>query len=100
MTMDSSAPRPRTEKLDSPHPTGGYDEILTWPNGSRCFLRDGQLHREDGAAFLGEDGAASWLRHGREHREDGPAVVFADGTRQWWVDGMQLSETVFRERAT
>jgi hypothetical protein len=92
MTMDSSPPRPRVQKLDSVDPTGGYDEILTWPNGRVCFLRNGELHRDDGAACIGADGEMSWLRHGREHREDGPAVVFADGTGQWWIDGKQLTD--------
>lgn len=98
MTMDSAVPRPRIEALDSVHAIGGYDEIVTWPNGSLCFLREGELHRDDGPAYIRADGAMSWLRHGREHREDGPAVVFADGTQEWWIDGKQLNEILLRAR--
>lgn len=97
MTMEWSAPRPLAARLRSPHPTGGYDEILTFPDGTRAYLMGGQLHREDGPARVAPNGDMTWLHHGQEHREDGPAVVFHDGAKQYWLNGMQLSQTMWQE---
>jgi hypothetical protein len=98
MTIDDPAPSPRATHLESPHPTGGYDQILAWPNGNVSYLRNRELHRDDGPAFLGADGSRSWHRNGREHREDGPAVECPDGPDEWWLDGRQVSESEFRAR--
>lgn len=100
MTIDYSVPRPRANRLESPHPTGGYDQVVTWPNGNVSYLLRGQLHREDGPSFVGADGSRSWHRNGREHREDGPAVHCPDGHHQWWLDGRQVSEAEFQLRAS
>lgn len=90
----------RRRNLDAPHPTGGYDEILRFENGSIAYLRDGALHREDGPAHIDSDGGQTWLRHGREHRDSGPAVVYSDGTSEYWLKGVRVSEDVWlRDRA-
>ena len=97
MTIDAPAPLPRATRLGSPHSTGGYDQIRIWPNGNITYLRNRELHREDGPAFVGADGSRTWHRNGREHREDGPAVECPDGHHQWWLEGKQLREDEFRE---
>lgn len=86
ITMDSQA-----EEL-----LGTY-EVEFFSNGnlkSEKWLKDGQLHREDGPAEVhyGEAGniqAELWFEHGQLHREDGPALIeyFEDGTvecKEWY----------------
>lgn len=58
------------------------------------FWRDenGQLHREDGPAFVRASGIRGWLRHGQPHREDGPAFEDSDGSPlSWWLDGEMVT---------
>lgn len=93
----SSAFRPHASRLETPHPTGGYDEIVVFPDGTRAYLLSGELHREDGPARAAPNGDMTWLRNGREHRDDGPAVIFYDGGQQYWLNGMRVSETTWRE---
>ena len=45
------------------------------------------LHREDGPAFEGTNGAKTWYINGKRHREDGPAIEYADGSKEWYVNG-------------
>ena len=45
---------------------------------------DGRLHREDGPAVIGADGAQSWYQYGEQHRDDGPALTRPDGTQGWY----------------
>jgi hypothetical protein len=97
MTNESSASRPHTARLEKPHPTGGYDEVIAFPDGTLAYLMGGELHREDGPARVAPNGDMTWLRSGREHREDGPAVIFHDGERQHWLNGMRVSETTWRK---
>ena len=98
MMIPNSTPRPLSSRLEVPHPTGGYDEILTFPDGTCAYLTGGELHREDGPARIAPNGDRTWLRNGREHREDGPAVVFRDGEHQHWLNGVRVSEPVWQER--
>ena len=53
----------------------------------RVHLNDkGQLHREDGPAYEGNEGSKSWYLNGLLHREDGPAVEGADGSKFWYLN--------------
>ena len=45
------------------------------------------LHREDGPAFEGTNGAKTWYINGKRHREDGPAIEYADGSKEWYING-------------
>ena len=40
-----------------------------------------------------DDGTKHWLLNGDLHREDGPAVEYADGPeREWWLNGKEVTE--------
>ena len=58
----------------------------------------GQIHREDGPAYINSNGTQEWWFNGKLHREDGPAVVRNDGLYQWWVNGKNLTEQEFNDR--
>jgi hypothetical protein len=34
------------------------------------------------------------------HREDGPAYEGASGTKEWWVDGVEVSKSIFMRKLT
>ncbi|MEO5536024.1 MAG: putative phosphothreonine lyase domain-containing protein [Pseudolysinimonas sp.] len=51
-------------------PGGGYDEHRVAPNGAQAWYRFGQLHREDGPAYLGADGAGEWWFLGRRYKTE------------------------------
>lgn len=63
----------------------------------KCFIKDkkhicfynaqGQLHREDGPAFISSNGTQYWYKNGIRHREDGPGVIFSDGRQYWYLKG-------------
>ena len=59
---------------------GIYGSLL-WYN------EEGQLHREDGPAFIRPNGDCFWRKKGKLHRENGPAVELVNGQKEWWVDG-------------
>jgi hypothetical protein len=44
-------------------------ETLIKPDGTICWLRGGQLHREDGPAVIHTNGDYSWYFNGLMHRE-------------------------------
>lgn len=43
-----------------------------------------KLHREDGPAWIEDDGTETWFFNGRPHRDDGPAVQWPCGRKEWW----------------
>lgn len=49
------------------------------------YLVDGQLHREGGPAKQWQDGTQEWYQHGKPHREDGPAFVHEQGQKLVWM---------------
>ena len=61
-------------------------------NGSKWFLKDGVLHRNDGPAIEDSDGATAWYHKGHLHREDGPAIECVDGHKEWWINGKRHRE--------
>lgn len=59
------------------------------------WFRNDKLHREDGPAMEGDDGACVWYLEGKRHREDGPAMTWSGGEKEWWLNGQQLTEEEF-----
>lgn len=60
------------------HRNGIYE---TWHN------KQGQLHRERGPAYHGED-EISWRQNGELHRTNGPAVIYPYGGESWYQNGL------------
>ncbi len=56
-------------------------------NGNQMWKVKGQLHRENGPAFIGKDGTKQWVIKGNLHRTDGPAYEMANGHKQWFLNG-------------
>jgi hypothetical protein len=56
-------------------------------DGTKQWLLNGELHREDGPAIEAANGTKHWCLNGKLHREDGPAVERANGTKQWFLNG-------------
>ena len=50
------------------------------------FNKMGQLHREDGSAYIDSDGNKVWFFNGKIHREDGPAFEGFEGLKEWWFN--------------
>jgi len=60
------------------------------PNGTKSWLLNGKLHREDGPAIEYANGNKEWYLNGKCHREDGPAVEYTNGTKCWYLNGKKL----------
>lgn len=93
MTPPLSQYRPQHQHFDPVHALGGYDDIVSWPNGSTSYLLHGELHRTDGPAFVGADGATTWLQFGREHRINGPAILSPHNADEYWINGVQTTNS-------
>ena len=50
----------------------------------------GQLHNEEGPAWILTNGSKFWCINDKNHRENGPAVIYADGEESWWIDGKKV----------
>lgn len=72
------------------------EPAVIWEDGSYQWYYNGLLHREDGPAILCQ-GNTYWYNQGKRHRTDGPAVEFVNGKKEWWLDGEELSESLFSE---
>ena len=57
----------------------------TWYNSQ------GEVHREDGPAFVKLSGLKVWLIHGSWHREDGPAMEWPSGRKDWYINGQRIT---------
>lgn len=76
------------------HPTGGYDDIEEDAAGNLRYTLDGDLHREDGPAFILIDGTEEWFLEGVRHREDdGPAITTSTGRREFYKYGLLHRDT-------
>ena len=67
----------------------GYTDytVRVYESGYTEWRKNGELHREDGPAFVWANGDKFWYLNGKPHREDGPAVEYADGSKAWWLKG-------------
>jgi hypothetical protein len=70
-------------------------ECETYPNGTKEWYLDGELHREDGPAVEFASGTKEWYLAGKRHREDGPAFEGANGNKEWWLNNEKVDpETI------
>jgi|SRR5579859_6218621 len=60
--------------------------------GTKRWLLNGKLHRENGPAIEYADGTKYWYVYDKLHRLDGPAVEWADGSRAWYLQGERHRE--------
>ena len=61
-------------------------------DGTRKWLKDGKLHREDGPAIIYPNGTEVWYLNGHRHRVCGPAITTYNGTQVWYKDGKMHRE--------
>ena len=66
-------------------------KMKVYPDGSKEWYLNGNLHRTDGPAYEGADGLKEWWLNGNLHRTDGPATEWADGLKMWFLDGEVVS---------
>tara|TARA_S200002703_G_C3666348_1_gene204568 strand:- start:291 stop:584 length:294 start_codon:yes stop_codon:yes gene_type:complete len=66
--------------------------VKVFDTGTKHWLLNGKLHREDGPAIEYADGGKYWYLDGKRHREDGPAIEWADGDKCWYLDGREVTE--------
>ena len=72
--------------------------------GTKRYYSDREmtvLHREDGPAVQRLDGSKEYYRNGQLHNENGPAFVSCGGFRlykQWWLNDERLTEEEFNAR--
>ena len=81
-----------------------YDQVLeadqkptlrVYPDGTKAWHQNGELHRLDGPALESPDGTKAWFQNGEIHRLDGPALEYPNGTKEWYVDGIKYNEKGF-----
>ena len=53
------------------------------------FDENGQLHCDNGPAFISSRGSKFWYRHSITHRVGGPACEYFDGSEEWVVNGVR-----------
>lgn len=61
-------------------------------SGERYWCKNGLLHREDGPAVVQPNGHKEWLINGKWHREDGPAIEHANGNKSWYINDQRYRE--------
>jgi hypothetical protein len=62
-------------------------EVRIYPDGSKEWYQNGELHRLDGPACEFSDGSKFWYQNGKRHRLDGPAIEWPDGSKYWFQNG-------------
>ena len=72
--------------------------VKVYPSGTKVWLLNRRLHREDGPAYEHPDGSKSWYLNGKRHREDGPAIVWSNGRKKWYLNGKQVTEEEHRQQ--
>ena len=64
--------------------------IKITPDGTTSYRNNaGDLHCEEGPAYIDPNGYKAWWLNGQRHRVGGPAVVFPDGRVEYWVNGVR-----------
>jgi hypothetical protein len=63
---------------------------------SQWKLPNGQLHREDGPAFMNHANTKAWYINGQLHREDGPAIEYLDGSKYWFLNDVEYNEKEYK----
>lgn len=87
----TSIPKTQQESISTPD----LVESFTFPNGTTIYLKNGQLHRDDGPAIEFPGGMGSvFFQHGRLHRNNGPAISWPyEEDCQWFKHGMRIRST-------
>ena len=57
---------------------------------------NGQLHRKDGPAVIGNFGYRAWYFNGKCHRENGPAVCGYFNYKEWWYLDIKYTEKEYK----
>ena len=55
-------------------------------HGTKRWILNNKLHREDGPAIEYQTGHKEWWWYGTRHRENGPAVIYTDGRKEWYIN--------------
>ena len=63
----------------------------------RIYDQSGNLHNDLGPAVRRYNGTKEWYFHGELHNEFGPAKVYADKTVAYYLNGVNLTEDVWKE---
>lgn len=65
--------------------------VIINKRGDKSWLnQQGLLHREDGPAYIREDGTQEWFINGPRHRENGPALEHSSGRKSWYIFGTHI----------
>jgi hypothetical protein len=75
-------------------------KLFTDRFGTKCWLLNGKMHREDGPAIEYADGSKEWYINGKRHRIDGPAVECVDGKKAWYLNGKLLTQAEWFSKLT
>lgn len=63
------------------------DGMITDDAGNQRYYKNGELHRDDGPAYVGVDGSEEWFKDGNTHRDGGPAITNSTGSKAWYQNG-------------
>jgi len=56
----------------------------------------GQIHNDNGPAYITAAGSEFWYKFGKKHREDGPAVIYTNDATEYWIDGEKVNNLTRR----
>lgn len=63
---------------------------IVYKEGTQGWYRDNDHHRDgDLPAFISAY-VKAYFRHGNLHRENGPAYIIIDGESEWYIDGIKV----------
>jgi len=65
--------------------------IRLYPHGGKTYYNlNGQVHRENGPAYIDSSGNKYWYLYNLVHREDGPAIIYGNGKTDYFYHGMYI----------
>ena len=70
-------------------------KMIITERGTKKWIKNKQLHREDGPAVEYKDGTKMWFKNNKLHRLGGPAVEYTDGTKAFYLNGKEYTEKQF-----
>ena len=69
-------------------------------DGDIFYLKDGDIHNEDGPAILFKNGNKWWMKNGRLHKENGEAIERQEKKEkifnEYWIDGRPANREEMR----
>lgn len=74
------------------------DGFYTDASGCKRWYVNGQLHREDGPAFISGNNTQYWFQYGLYHRLDGPAIIYTKGSPSWYIKGREYTKKEFQNQ--